>query len=90
MQTLEKLPTLALLGGAEFVFDKSIQGKGLSKIGYRILLDDMVKGNADFFMGNTSQIGVLKNAKSMGRVPVNFCLRFTEGHFKTQYFLENI
>lgn len=87
---LRKTPNFGLLGGPEFVFDKSIQGKGLSKIGYRILLDDMVKGKADFFMGNTSQIGVLKNAKSMGRAPINLCLRFTKGHFKTQYFLENI
>lgn len=83
-------PNLGNLGTPEFLFDQSIQGQGLSKIGYQILLEDMTTNGIKYFMGNTAQLGVFKNAKKMGRAPINFFLRYTEGYFKTDYFLENI
>lgn len=85
-----KTPDFGNLGTPEFLFDKSIQGKGLSKIGYQILLEDMSSHGADFFMGNTAQLGVLRNAKKMGRVPINFFLRYSPGYFAADYFLQNI
>jgi len=79
-------PVFGPLAGPEFVFDKSIQGKGLSTMAYKILLEDMVKAKVKFLSGHTSQIGVFKNAKSMGRVPVNFALRHSPGYFGKKYF----
>lgn len=72
--------------GIEFVFDKSIQGKGFSLVGYRIMLENMIEKNIDFFMGNTSQPSVLKAAKIMGRVPQNYVIRFGKSFFQAKHF----
>jgi hypothetical protein len=72
--------------GTDFVFDKSIQGKGLSYVGYRMLLEFMLEDKIDFFGGNTAQAPTMKLSKLMGRKPVNFILRFGKGHFPRSHF----
>jgi hypothetical protein len=72
--------------GTEFVFDKSIQGKGFSFVAYRLLLEHMIAGKIDFFMGNTSQPAVLKAAQIMGRVTQNYALRFGQSYFQAKHF----
>ncbi|MBC86021.1 MAG: hypothetical protein CL677_02490 [Bdellovibrionaceae bacterium] len=83
-------PSFGMVGGPELIFDRSIQGKGLSKPAYQIILQDLLKGKAKYLSGNTSQVGVLKHAQTMGRVPVSYFLRFHPGYFDRDHFFKNI
>lgn len=72
--------------GVTFVFDRSIQGRGIVKTAYRILLEDMRRKKIKIFSGGTSQKSVLALGKLMKRKPLFFILRygsmtFTERHF---------
>lgn len=72
--------------GSDFVFHRRIQGKGISHVGYRILLEHMIQNKVDFFYGNTSQKPILKLAKIMGRVPQTYMIRAGKGAFSAKYF----
>jgi hypothetical protein len=82
------MPTIfrGKFAGTDFVFDKSIQGKGLSYVGYRMLLEFMLENKIDFFGGNTSQAPTMKLSRLMGRKPVSFILRFGKGYFSENHF----
>ncbi len=86
----QQVPIFKKIGAPEFVFDYSIQGKGLSNLAYKILLEEMKKKNCTYIVGYTAQMGVFKNAKKMGRLPIKFALRYAKGHFPRNYFLKGI
>lgn len=72
--------------GVSLVFDEKIQGKGLSKLAYHTLLEDLVKEKISVFTGGTSQKSVMKVSKLMGRKAIAWCLRYGEGKFPPSYF----
>jgi hypothetical protein len=74
--------------GIEFVFDRSIQGKGLSYIAYRVLLEAMLEHGSKFFLGNTAQSPVMKLSKLMGRRPMSYSLRFGKAAFPHSHFMK--
>jgi hypothetical protein len=72
--------------GVTFVFDQSIQGLGIVKTAYRILLEDMRRRKIETFMGGTSQKAVLGLGKLMKRRPQFYILRYGRGHFNSRHF----
>ena len=72
--------------GMTFVFDQSIQGRGVVKTAYRILLEDMKKLRIKTFMGGTSQKAVLSLGKLMKQEPTCYILRFGSKTFKSSDF----
>lgn len=55
------------IGGLSFFLHPSIQGKGLIKTGYRLILDFFVKNKVTKFYGGTSQPAVQSLSKLMNR-----------------------
>jgi len=74
------------MAGTEFIFHRSLQGRGLSYVGYKILLEHMIKNDVAFFSGNTSQLPILKAARLMGRVPLFYMIRAGKSHFDLDHF----
>lgn len=85
---MDQTPQYGLMAGSELILDQSLQGKGLSKFCYHELLKDMVSKKAKLLMGNTAQLGVLKHAKTMGRLPLSFSMRHSPGHFPKEHFFK--
>ncbi len=54
-------------GGISFFLHPSIQGLGITKTGYRLMLEYLVKNNALGFQGGTSQPAILSLGKIMKR-----------------------
>ncbi len=55
------------IGGLSFFLHRSIQGKGIVKTGYRLILDFFVKNKVTKFYGGTSQPAVQSLSKLMKR-----------------------
>ena len=68
------------------IFDRSIQGLGISKTAYRVALEEGLRQGAVSFRGGTSQIPVMKLGLSMGRVKVSYLLEQREAHFPAEHF----
>lgn len=77
---------MGLTGGVGLCFDKSIQGLGLSKVAYRLILEEFISGGVGQFYGGTSQKPVIKMAKIMGRFPSARIMKFGKGYFRESYF----
>lgn len=72
--------------GVTLIFDQKIQGLGIAKTAYLILLGDMVKKKVVKYRGGTAQPAVLNLGKIMGRKMTSSLLRFREGSFPRGHF----
>lgn len=72
--------------GITFAFSRAIQGRGLVKHAYLILLTDMVAKGAKLFRGGTAQPAVLRLGKKMGRKLTVYMLEYGPGHFPAEHF----
>lgn len=81
-------PVYERRGGTELIFDQSIQGHGISKTAYRLMLEWLVEKNVTVFQGGTSQAPVLKMGRVMKRVPSMYIMRWGKGFFKSSHFLD--
>lgn len=79
----ERFGTKAGLG---LILSEEFQGKGLLKVIYRYILERLKKKNVRVFIGGTSQIPVMKLAKTMGRLNTVYILRYSKGYFPPEYF----
>jgi len=68
-------------------FDQSIQGKGLAKLAYFLLLKKMIKLKIGIFQGGTSQKPVLALSRTMRRLLVSYAMKKGKPHFLREYFL---
>jgi GNAT superfamily N-acetyltransferase len=66
---------------------KSLQGRGLAKRIYLHLLKQMSRHRIHYFMGGTSQPGVMRLSKVMQRKAVGYELRSKKPAFPARYFL---
>jgi len=60
-------PHHAPAGGMDLILDASIRGQGVSKVGYRVLLEALRDHGAEWIKGTTGQQPVMKLARVMGR-----------------------
>jgi hypothetical protein len=67
MMTTISIRATGRLAGFSFFFDESIQGKGITSTGYRILLSFLKKRNVPLFIGGTSQPAIKILGKLMMR-----------------------
>lgn len=72
--------------GISLIFDRKIQGKGIAKTAYLILLNDMVRKKVARYRGGTSQLPVMNIAKLMNRRLVLILLRYHAGYFPKEHF----
>ncbi len=79
-------PFFGKRAGMEFVFSKTLIGKGFSKVAYKILLKKMIKEDVRYYFGGTSQPAVIKLGKLMERWPLGFFLSYGEGFFPRSHF----
>jgi hypothetical protein len=83
---IEPSPQWGKRCGLSFTLNKSLHGKGLARALYKVLLDSCQKEGGDVYFGGTSQPGVLKIAKELGRVPLEWVFA-KQKHFETDYFV---
>ncbi len=74
------------VGGYTFCFSEAIQGKGLLKYAYSVLLKRLEELGADTYIGGTSQPSVLKLSRLMKRKPFAYIIRNGPGYFPSSYF----
>lgn len=72
--------------GLSLVFDQSIQGKGVAKTAYRVLLESLAKRGVRRIRGGTSQKAVMGLGRLMGRKVSMYILRYHPAHFSRKYF----
>lgn len=84
--SVEDTPNWGRCGGMVFVLTRQLQGKGLARALYSIVLQQMLERNVVRFKGGTSQPGVMKLAKLMNREPTAWVFRrstpFPASHFE--------
>lgn len=83
-----KDPLFGKCAGLEFVFSKEIQGQGLSKLAYRVLLKEMIDHKVCIFKGGTSQPAVIKLGKRMERWTMAYLLKFGKPEFEREHFFD--
>ena len=71
----KKDPIFKSRSNTEFIFDKSIQGMGISKWAYSFLLKIMVQNRIKTFIGGTNQLSILHLNKVMKRQSFAFVVR---------------
>jgi hypothetical protein len=67
MASVHEVPGKFRNGGISFFLDRQIQGKGIAKTGYRLLLEFLIRKKVKEFFGGTSQPAVSGLGKIMGR-----------------------
>jgi hypothetical protein len=83
---VDPTPQWGRRAGMHFVLAHEWQGKGLSRVMYRMLLEAHARNDARVFFGGTSQPPVLKLARQLGRVPTDWIFG-RKTHFPLDYFL---
>jgi predicted N-acetyltransferase YhbS len=73
-------------GGLSLTFSGKIQGKGIAKTAYRILLEDLKRKKVKTFRGGTAQPAVMKLGKILDRKLAFILMRFTKGYFRKKHF----
>lgn len=74
------------MAGIEIVLDRSIQGKGIAKICYRMMFEHLSKTRIKLVKGGTSQPAVLALAKAFKRQPFAYLMKFNSKYFSSNHF----
>ena len=82
-------PMWGPVGGLELIFEPQYQGRGLSKIAYRLTLERLLKHGCRVFKGVTAQLPVLHLSQVMGRQLFDIHLR-SDACFERAHFLRSL
>jgi hypothetical protein len=72
--------------GIEIILDQQIQGKGIAKTCYRMMLEKLNRRKIVLIRGGTSQPAVMALGKIMKRKPFIFLMRYQSKYFDADYF----
>ena len=79
-------PVYPSCAGVEIALDQSIQGKGVAKTAYRLMLEELKRKRIVMIRGATSQPAVMGIGKILQRKPFAYLMRYRSRYFKSEHF----